>query len=181
MRLAAEAEIIPVVLAAGGEVLTLGRTRRLASPSQTLASAARDGGCSFPGCGRAPELCERHHLVAWVDGELTNLDNLTLLDRYHHHFAERGWTCELNTDRMPQWRPPRGSTPTGTQTHHRILTAAQASPQLQEAGSGTQPAATLGPWQNPNPGPSSVDGWLGSGGASLLRARPPDEIRPTSG
>ncbi len=125
LRLAGEAEIVPAVLATGGEPLTLGRTRRIASPSQTLALVARDGGCSFPGCDRPPDLCERHHIVAWVEGGLTNLDNLTLVCRYHHHnFADRGWTCELNADRVPQWRPPRWVDPDRKpQVHHRILLA----------------------------------------------------------
>jgi hypothetical protein len=30
------------------------------------------------------------------------------LCRYHHHnFASRGWTCRINADRLPEWRPPR--------------------------------------------------------------------------
>lgn len=125
LRLAGEAEVVPAVLARGGEVLELGRTRRIASPSQTYALIARDGGCSFPGCGRSPDWCERHHIVAWADGGATDVDNLTLLCRYHHHnFAERGWTCELNRDRVPEWRPPRWVDPgRRPQVHHRILTA----------------------------------------------------------
>jgi uncharacterized protein DUF222/HNH endonuclease len=108
LGMADEAEIIPTVLNASGAVLDLGRTRRLASPSQTWALAVRDGGCSFPGCARPPEWCERHHIVGWVDGGRTDLDNLTLLCRYHHHnFADRGWTCRINPDRLPEWIPPR--------------------------------------------------------------------------
>ena len=107
LDLADEAEIIPTVLNASGAVLDLGRTRRLASPSQTLALAARDGGCSFPGCGQPPEWCERHHVVAWMDGGKTDLDNLTLLCRYHHHnFHERGWRCRIDEDGLPGWTPP---------------------------------------------------------------------------
>jgi len=108
LALADEAEIIPTVLNASGAVLDLGRTRRLASLSQTWALTARDGGCSFPGCAQPPDWSERHHIVAWVDGGRTDLDNLTLLCRYHHHnFAERGWTCRINPDRLPEWTPPR--------------------------------------------------------------------------
>jgi hypothetical protein len=40
-----------------GAVLDLYRTRRIASPAQTLALIARDGGCSFPGCDVAPQWC----------------------------------------------------------------------------------------------------------------------------
>jgi len=76
-------------------------------PTQTYALTARDAGCSFPGCAAPPQWCERHHIVPWVDGGATNLDNLTLLCGYHHHnFAARGWTCQLNTDRLPTWIPP---------------------------------------------------------------------------
>jgi len=108
LALAGQAEIIPTVLAKSGAVLTLGRSRRIASRTQTLALIARDGGCSFPGCAHPPEWCERHHLRAWVEGGRTDLDNLTLLCRYHHHnFASRGWVCRLNLDGLPEWVPPR--------------------------------------------------------------------------
>jgi hypothetical protein len=67
-----------------------------------------DRGCSFSGCDTAPEWCERHHVVSWADGGSTDLDNLTLLCRYHHHnFLSRGWDCQINPDGLPEWRPPR--------------------------------------------------------------------------
>jgi len=102
-----EAEVYPTVVSPTGVVLQLGRTRRLATLGQTMALVARDGGCSFPGCDRPPEWCERHHVRAWVDGGRTDLDNLTLLCAWHHHnFAGRGWTC-LMVDGLPAWVPPR--------------------------------------------------------------------------
>ena len=108
LRMANQADIIPTVLTKTGAVLDLGRTRRIATPDQTLALYARDAGCSFPGCDRAPEWCERHHIVPWIDGGETNLNNLTLLCRYHHHnFASRGWTGHINPDGIPEWTPPR--------------------------------------------------------------------------
>ncbi|GAA3561125.1 HNH endonuclease signature motif containing protein [Microlunatus spumicola] len=102
-----EAEVYPTLVSPTGVVLQLGRSRRLATPGQTMALVARDGGCSFPGCDRPPEWCERHHVTAWVDGGATDLDNLTLLCAWHHHnFAGRGWTC-LMVDGLPAWVPPR--------------------------------------------------------------------------
>ncbi|MFT4164918.1 MAG: HNH endonuclease signature motif containing protein, partial [Microlunatus sp.] len=84
------------------------RDRRIASPAQTLALIARDGGCSFPGCDVAPEWCERHHVISWLDGGDTNLNNLTLVCRYHHHyFEQRRWACKINTDGLPVWIPPK--------------------------------------------------------------------------
>jgi hypothetical protein len=105
--LADSADIYTAFLTKDGEVLRLGRTRRITSRSQTVALIARDGGCSFPGCDTAPEWCERHHIVPWIDGGRTDLDNFTLLCRYHHHnFASRGWDCQINGDGLPEWSPP---------------------------------------------------------------------------
>jgi hypothetical protein len=101
------ADVYTAFLTGQGEVLRLGRTRRIASRGQTIALIARDRGCSFPGCDTAPEWSERHHIVPWLDGGSTDLDNLTLICRYHHHnFATRGWHCQINPDGLPQWTPP---------------------------------------------------------------------------
>ena len=106
-HLAGQALLHPTVVDAKGVVLWMGRTSRLATTAQTKALVARDGGCSFPGCQHPPEWCERHHIVAWADGGLTDLDNLTLLCRYHHHnFLARGWSCRM-IDGLPAWIPPR--------------------------------------------------------------------------
>jgi hypothetical protein len=107
LELANEAQILPAVLTAPGECLLLGRSRRIASRHQTYALIARDGGCSFPGCTHPPEWCDRHHIRESIDGGTTDLDNLTLLCRYHHtRFASRGWTCHI-TNGIPEWTPPR--------------------------------------------------------------------------
>jgi hypothetical protein len=113
-------------------VLDLGRTRRCASPTQTLALIARDHGCSFPDCSRPPEWCERHHVVAWIDGGATTVDNLTLLCSYHHHtFAGRGWTC-LMTDGLPTWIPPRWIDPEQRPLRNARITARQLVGQLRQ-------------------------------------------------
>ena len=107
LRLATEAEIATVVTDGTGRPLHLGRTRRLATASQTYALIARDGGCSFPGCTVPPEWCDRHHVIPWATGGRTDVDNLTLLCGYHHgHFVQAGWSVALDTDGLPVWRPP---------------------------------------------------------------------------
>ena len=107
VRLIDQADIYFVAVDAHGVPLHLGRQRRIATLGQTVALIARDKGCSFPGCDTPPEWCERHHITAWIDGGDTDLDNLTLLCKYHHlHFATRGWTCTINADRLPEWRAP---------------------------------------------------------------------------
>ena len=107
LGLADQADVYGVVLGGTGQVLNLGRDRRIATRGQTIALIARDGGCSFPSCDTAPEWSERHHIVPWIDGGATDLNNLTLLCRYHHHnFASKGWDCTINPDGLPEWRPP---------------------------------------------------------------------------
>ena len=106
--LADQADIAFCIKGAKGAALDLYRSRRIASPAQTLALIARDAGCSFPGCDVSPHFCERHHVVAWYDGGDTNIGNLTLVCSYHHHqFAQRGWLCKINTDGLPVWIPPK--------------------------------------------------------------------------
>ena len=108
VALADEAEVVRTAFSdRDGEVLNLGRTRRLASHAQTLALAARDGGCTFPGCNKSPKWCQRHHLVDWAKGGRTDLANLTLLCPFHHHrFARHGWSGE-NLHGRVGWRPPK--------------------------------------------------------------------------
>ena len=107
LRIADEADIWPTIINHNNVPLALGRTRRIASAGQTMALHIRDGGCSFPGCSHPPSWCDRHHIIDWINGGLTDLDNLTLLCRYHHtHFLQNGWTCRLNADDLPEWIPP---------------------------------------------------------------------------
>ncbi|GAA2112481.1 hypothetical protein GCM10009841_36190 [Microlunatus panaciterrae] len=135
LKLASEAELIPVVLTRTGIPLTLGRAARSATKHQTLALIARDGGCSFPGCDHPPEWCDRHHIQAWRDNGRTDIDNLTLLCHYHHNnFEHRGWTCRLRHG-LPAWIPPRWIDPhqqplvnTRIIARHQALLAADAPP-----------------------------------------------------
>jgi len=58
----------------------------------------RDEGCRFPGCTN-DKFVDGHHIQHWADGGKTNLDNLVLLCRHHHHLVhEGGFTCEKTTD-----------------------------------------------------------------------------------
>jgi Domain of unknown function (DUF222) len=107
LRIADEAEIWPTLINRDGVPLALGRSQRLASRGQTMALIARDAGCSFPGCTHPPSWCDRHHIRDWIDGGPTDLDNMTLLCHYHHtHFLQKGWTCRMSCNGLPEWIPP---------------------------------------------------------------------------
>ncbi|RBP64667.1 uncharacterized protein DUF222 [Brevibacterium sanguinis] len=82
-RLLCEALIAGVVKGGAGDVLALGRSKRLVSGRQRRALSARDIGCQFPGC-RTRRRCDAHHIRPWSQGGTTDLDNLILLCRTHH-------------------------------------------------------------------------------------------------
>jgi hypothetical protein len=119
-RLACDADLLPVVLGTAGEVLDVGRTARLVTPAIWKALLARDGQCRFPGCTRPPVGCDAHHIVSWLDGGPTSLDNLVLLCRAHHTAIHHTpWRVRLNPlDRHPEFLPPGSTRPTRTRPRH---------------------------------------------------------------
>jgi len=112
--LAADANIIPAVLGGAGEVLDLGRARRLFSLAQRQALAEQYGGCAFPGCGHPPSYTEAHHLRWWSHGGPTDLANGILLCSFHHHRVhDDGWEIEVR-NQVPYFIPPPWSDPDRT-------------------------------------------------------------------
>ena len=107
-NLTAEIQFAGIALRATGGIACYGTEQRLATPGQRRALAARDKGCSFPGCTRPCAWVEVHHIIEWTHGGKTNLDNLVMLCRYHHrHHAKAGWTVRMNSDEVPEWIPPQ--------------------------------------------------------------------------
>lgn len=103
----AEIEINAVRFSTTGEVLSLGRERRLAQPAQRRALAARDGGCCFPSCTRPAAWTQAHHIVSWLAGGRTDIDNLCLVCTHHHRLLDRGdWQVRMSRDGVPEWIPP---------------------------------------------------------------------------
>lgn len=103
-RYACDAQIIPTVLGTQGEVLDLGRSERLATPAQRRALTMRDKGCIK--CGRPPRWCQAHHLIHWLDGGRTDLDNLCLLCTECHRLIHHSeWRIEM-IDHKPMLHPP---------------------------------------------------------------------------
>ncbi|WP_444950448.1 DUF222 domain-containing protein [Micromonospora ureilytica] len=106
-RLACDAAILPAVLGGAGQVLDVGRQRRLVAGPLRRALVLRDGGCAFPGCDRPPRWCAAHHLRHWADGGPTSLDNAVLLCGHHHrHIHQTEWAVRLGHDGRPEFVPP---------------------------------------------------------------------------
>jgi hypothetical protein len=106
-RIACDAGVSRVLMAGKGQVLDVGRTTRIVPAAVRKALAVRDGGCRFPGCFRPPPFTDAHHIVSWLDGGATALDNLILLCRFHHRWVhERRWHIHLDRDGDAEIRPP---------------------------------------------------------------------------
>jgi hypothetical protein len=106
-RLACDAQIIPAVLGGDGQVLDLGRSRRLFTGAVRRALVIRDGGCAFPGCSRPARWCEGHHILPAALGGPTSVDNGVLLCGPHHRLVHHEhWQIRLGPDRRPEFIPP---------------------------------------------------------------------------
>jgi hypothetical protein len=106
-RLACDAGILPAVLGGNGQVLDIGRQRRLFTGPVRRALVLRDGGCAFPGCDRPPRWCAGHHVRHWSDGGQTMLGNAVLLCPFHHRQVHHGgWQVRIAADGRPEFTPP---------------------------------------------------------------------------
>jgi hypothetical protein len=110
-RLAADAELIPLVLGGKGEVLDAGRARRLFSRTQRLALMERDDGCAFAGCTSPPAYADAHHIRWWSHGGDTDLANGVMLCNFHHHRVhDDGWEIRIR-EGVPYFIPPPWADP----------------------------------------------------------------------
>ncbi|MDQ3733011.1 MAG: HNH endonuclease, partial [Actinomycetota bacterium] len=76
---ACDADLVPVTIDQNGNPLDVGRTRRLFTGGLRTALEVRDRGCAWPGCDRPTSWTQAHHIVSWLDGGTTTLDNGVLL------------------------------------------------------------------------------------------------------
>ena len=106
-RLACDANLIPMVLNGESVPLDVGREHRLVTPRQRKALIARDRGCAFPGCHLPARWTEAHHIRHWLHGGATDLANLVLLCRRHHHLVHGPeWSIQVVRG-IPWFKPPK--------------------------------------------------------------------------
>ena len=108
LRLASDAEVVPVKRGAGGSVLDVGRRLRTVDWRLRKALEARDGGCRFPGCGSRLRT-HAHHIIPWAQGGETAMNNLVLLCPLHHRAVhEGGWKVEPDASGVLRFLNPLG-------------------------------------------------------------------------
>jgi hypothetical protein len=140
--IACDADLGRIVLGPQGQPLDVGRAHRLVPPWLRRAVEQRDGGCVFAGCGAPTWWCEVHHLVHWLFGGETSLENSGLLCERHHTQVHHGFAIERDDDGA--WHTYRPD--------------------------GTEIVVVPRPWLDPGEGPASGDahrreGWALAGAA----------------
>ena len=104
--IACDGQVTRVVMGPDGMPLDYGRSLRLVPPHVRRAAEVRDGGCVFAGCGAPTFWCDVHHLLAWINGGETSLENSALLCERHHTKVHHGFRVECQPDgRWRTWRP----------------------------------------------------------------------------
>jgi hypothetical protein len=87
------------VLMQDSVVIDVGRAKRVISGPTKRALRARDGHCVWPGCDRPGSWGDGHHLIHWIHGGSTDLDNLVLLCHRHHRMVhENNWQIVKQDD-----------------------------------------------------------------------------------
>lgn len=105
-QLACNADLLPVVLGSGSQVVDAGNRARLFSAEQRKILYARDRGCTFPGCQTGMDKCQAHHVHEYSRGGVTTLENAALVCSFHHHVVhETEWTIDMRSG-VPFWKPP---------------------------------------------------------------------------
>ncbi|MFF2676675.1 DUF222 domain-containing protein [Arthrobacter koreensis] len=95
---------------ATGQILTVGRTRRIPSGLKRWLQA-RDGTCRFPGCSVSVTHAEIDHTKPFSRGGPTDHANLEHLCPKHHRFKTLGhWTARQPEPGTIEWHSPTGRT-----------------------------------------------------------------------
>jgi hypothetical protein len=91
-RMACDSSVTRILLDPESQVIDVGRARRVVDGALRKALMVRDKHCQWPGCERPASWCDGHHILHWIDGGETNLENCVLLCRRHHRMVhEGGW------------------------------------------------------------------------------------------
>jgi hypothetical protein len=106
-RLACDSSIARVLLNSESLVIDVGRSKRVVSEPGRRALAARDGHCRWPECERPASRSAAHHVVHWIHGGSSDLDNLILLCHRHHWMVHEGnWQLVRGDDGRVLTVPP---------------------------------------------------------------------------
>ena len=99
---------------------------RAPTAAQRRALVARDGACI--GCGAPPEECEAHHIIPWIRGGKTRIDNLVLVCwSCHDKIHDYNWRVVKRGHRY-QLVPPDADRPTNPAPSRKPERSANRTP-----------------------------------------------------
>ncbi|MDA3648510.1 HNH endonuclease [Saccharopolyspora indica] len=137
-RIACDCDVLPMVMGGDSLPLDVGASQRTAPTHIRAALLARDGVCAFPECDHPAGTPQAHHIVHWVDGGPTSVENMVMLCAHHHRtIHNHHWDIELQRGR-PVFTPPANVDPTRTPrpggkaqpaTHHYALRTLTTPPE----------------------------------------------------
>ena len=123
-----QAEVYYAFLDRNGVVLNLGRTRRIATRGQSAALIARDARLLLSRLRPSPRMVRTtpHHSL---DRRRTHRPQQSdfALRLSPPQLHSRGWTCRINPDGIPEWRPPRSVDPDQKPLINTRITALHAA------------------------------------------------------
>ncbi|WP_222195416.1 HNH endonuclease signature motif containing protein [Modestobacter italicus] len=103
---ACDGSVSRIVMGPDGTPLDLGRDHRVVTPGLRKAVERRDRSCVFAGCGAPSWWCDVHHLIHWLHGGGTSIENSALLCERHHTKVHHGFRVERDPGgRWRTWRP----------------------------------------------------------------------------
>jgi Domain of unknown function (DUF222)/HNH endonuclease len=91
-RIACDCAVTRVLLDQDSLIIDVGRATQKIPVALRKALRLRDRHCRWPGCERPASWCDGHHMLHWIKGGPTDLDNVVLLCKRHHRMVhEGGW------------------------------------------------------------------------------------------
>jgi hypothetical protein len=91
-----------------GRTMYEGRARREPTAAQRREVMRRDRHCRFPGCTNVT-FTNAHHVVPWIPGGRTDLQNLALMCLHHHRLVHsNAWTMTGNANEELTFVGPSG-------------------------------------------------------------------------
>jgi hypothetical protein len=104
--LACDATVTRIVLGPDGQPLDVGRAHRVVTTPIRRAVEQRDKNCVFAGCIAPKYFCDVHHLLEWIFGGETSLENSALVCERHHTKLHHGFRVERDPGgRWHTYRP----------------------------------------------------------------------------
>ena len=152
-RIACDAAILPIVLGTNSQALDVGTEQRFVNRAIRRALIKRDKGCII--CKAPPPYCHAHHIIHWIDGGPTSLNNLALFCGSHHHAIHKGhYTVTITNGTVhvtrPTWADP---TPKPTRRIHLPQPTTPATPTPTPGTPATHPHPHPEPLPTPAPQP----------------------------